>query len=110
MPSRTTTLRHTLRRLSREPWFSATIILMLAFGIGASATIFSLIEGILLRPLPFHDPGRLVQLGEHVGAGPNISAAARDLRTYSAQSTAFSSVSGFIGTAFELSGGATPEI
>jgi len=33
---------------------------MLAFGIGASTTVFSLIEGILLRPLPFRDPGRLV--------------------------------------------------
>ena len=102
-------LRHSLRRLARARWFSLTVILMLAFGIGASTTIFSLIEGILLRPLPFHDPGRLVQLGEHVGNNPGIGATARDIGAYAAQSNAFSSMGGVDGAAFELAGDTVPQ-
>ena len=52
-------LRCSARRLGKAHWFSITVILMFAFGIGATTTIFSLIEGILLRPLPYHEPGRL---------------------------------------------------
>src|ERR1700749_3321797 len=109
MRSLITQLRYAFRRLVQAPWFSLTVVLMLAFGIGASATIFSLIEGILLRPLPFRDPGSLVQLGEHVGENPGIATTARGIRAYSAATTAFSSLGGFAGTSFELAGGSIPE-
>jgi putative ABC transport system permease protein len=102
-------LRYSARRLEKAHWFSITVILMLAFGIGATTTIFSLIEGILLRPLPFHDPSRLVELGEHVGNNPGIGATARDFRAYAAESGAFSSMGGFRGATFELAGGVVPE-
>lgn len=69
-------LRYSARRLGKAHWFSITVVLMLAFGIGATTTIFSLIEGILLRPLRFHDPSRLVEMGEHVGNNPGIGATA----------------------------------
>jgi hypothetical protein len=49
-------LRHAARRLAKARSFFLTVTLMLALGIGAITTIFSLIEGILLRPLPFRDP------------------------------------------------------
>lgn len=104
-----TELRYGFRRLTAARWFSVTVLLMLAFGIGASATIFSLIEGVLLRPLPFRDPGRLVQLGEHVGENPGIGTTARGIRAYSTATTAFSSLGGFVGTSFELAGGSFPE-
>ncbi|HWE85899.1 MAG TPA: ABC transporter permease [Terracidiphilus sp.] len=103
-------LRYSLRRLAKARWFSITVILMLAFGVGACATMFSLIEGILLRPLPFHDPSRLVQLGEHVGNNPGIGATARDIGAYAAQSSAFSSMGGFTGETFELAGREVPEV
>lgn len=86
--------RYSLRRLGKAYGFSVTIILMLAFGIGAATTVFSLIEGILLRSLPFHDPGRLVQLGEHVGNNPGIGTTARGIGEYSIASNAFSSMGG----------------
>ena len=110
MSSLANALRYSLRRLVKEPWFSIVIILMLGFGIGAVSTVFSLIEGILLRPLPFHDPGRLVQLGEHVGNNPGIGATARDIDAYSTEGSAFSSVGGIAQTTFELAGGSTPEM
>ncbi|HKF48804.1 MAG TPA: ABC transporter permease [Terracidiphilus sp.] len=103
-------LRYSLRRLAKARAFSATVILMLAFGVGASSAMFSLIEGILLRPLPFNDPGRLVQLGEHVGNNPGIGTTARDIGAYAVQTNAFSSTGGVTGTAFELGGGSIPEV
>lgn len=101
-------LRYSLRRLAKARWFSITVILMLAFGIGASSAIFSLVEGILLRPLPFRNPGQLVQLGEHVGNNSGIGVTARDIESYSTASSAFSSMGGFTGISFELAGNSFP--
>lgn len=101
-------LRYSLRRLATARWFSITVILMLAFGIGASSAVFSLVEGILLRPLPFRNPGQLVQLGEHVGNNSGIGVTARDIEAYSTAGSAFSSMGGFTGTSFELAGSSFP--
>jgi len=54
--------RHAIRRLRAAPGFSAAVLLMLALGIGATTTVFGVIDGILLRPLPFPEPDRLVAL------------------------------------------------
>lgn len=102
-------LRLAFRRLRKAPGFSLVVVVTLAFGIGATCSVFSLVEGILLRPLPFHDPDRLALLGDHLQNGPNVSVTPREIRTYSAATSAFSSVGGYIPVSFEISGGPVPE-
>ena len=64
-------LKHILKRLLRTPLFTAVTVLTLAIGIGANTAIFSVIDGILLRPLPFHDPDELVAV-DHAAPGVNL--------------------------------------
>jgi hypothetical protein len=102
-------LRFAFRQLRKAPGFTVTVVLTLALGIGATTAIFSLVEGVLLRPLPFKDADRLVLLGDHLGGGPNISVTAREIETYSKATGAFACVGGYITTSYELSSGAQPE-
>src|SRR5258705_3555659 len=72
-------LQFTFRHLRRTPAFTLTVVLTLALGIGATTAIFSLVEGVLLRPLPFQDADRLVLLGDHLGGRPGMSVRAREI-------------------------------
>ncbi|HEX5075214.1 MAG TPA: ABC transporter permease [Gemmatimonadaceae bacterium] len=65
-------IRPTLRRLSRTPGFTAVSILTLALGIAGTTAAFSVINAVLLRPLPYHDPERLVQLW-HAAPGVDMA-------------------------------------
>ena len=56
-------LSHALRQLFRNPIFSVTVLLILALGIGASTAVFTVVDGVLFRPLPYADPGRIVAYG-----------------------------------------------
>jgi predicted permease len=102
-------LRFASRQLRKAPGFTLMVVLTLALGIGATTAIFSLVEGILLRPLPFSNPDRLVLLGDNLQNGPNTPVTAREIGTYSNATSAFSSMGGYITTSYEVSGGATPE-
>ncbi len=108
MPNLLREFRRTLRQLGKTPGFSLTVILMLALGIGATTAIFSLVEGILLRPLSYSDPDRLVRFGDHLGDNPGIGVTAREIATYTKSATAFSSLAGYINARYELSGGDSP--
>jgi predicted permease len=102
-------LRFAFRQLLKTPWFTVTIVLTFGLGIGGTAAIFSLVQGILLRPLPFSNPGQLVILGDHLGDNPGISVTAREMGTYERALGAFSDTGGYIDASYEISGGATPE-
>ena len=102
-------IRYAARQLRKSPGFSLTVVLALALGIGATTAIFSLVEGVLLRPLPLADPERLVMLGEHIGSSPHTAVSARDVITYSRTTSAFSALGGYAIFTYELSGNDTPE-
>src|SRR5688572_1638713 len=70
-----------MRGMIRKPGFAVTAILILALGNGATTAIFSVAHGVLLRPLPYHQPERLVALrtqGLQIGAPPSASVGAAD--------------------------------
>jgi len=57
-------LRYALRVLAKQPLFSAIVIFTFALGIGANTAVFSVLDAVLLRPLPFHEPEKLAAIGE----------------------------------------------
>ena len=102
-------LRITIRRLLKSPGFTATAILMLALGIGATTAIFSIVEGVLLRPLPFPHPESLVALsdviqGADVGGNGEAGTTALDIQAYTRNTHSFESLGGYRQTTYELSG------
>jgi predicted permease len=97
-------LRLAFRKLRNAPGFSLAIVITLALGIGATTAIFSLVEGILLRPLPFQNPQRLVLLGDRLGDGLQLGVTAPEVATYAHSARAFSSMGAYITTSWELSG------
>jgi predicted permease len=109
-----TDLKFALRQLRNSLGFTITAVLMLAFGIGATTAIFSIVEGVLLRPLPFPDSNRLMVLSDHldgvkfVGGGDEVGVTVPDIKAYTRDTHSFTALGGYQGSGFELSGNGEP--
>jgi putative ABC transport system permease protein len=101
-------LRYALRVLARNRGFTAIAILTLALGIGANTAIFSVVNAVLLRPLEFRDPSRLVIVAEK-SSFPVISTSYQNWLDWREQSHSFESVEGTRGTTLSLTGAGEPE-
>ena len=89
-------LRIPLRHLLKSPGFTTTAVLMLALGIGATTAIFSIVEGVLLRPLPFPNPERLVVLFDILqGGNGEAGVTAPDIRDYTRDTHSFEALGGY---------------
>jgi putative ABC transport system permease protein len=104
-------LRYGARMLVKHPAFTVVAVLTLALGIGANTAIFSVVNAVLLRPLPYAEPDRLVNVGWHWGrgVGDTVSGAVYDF--WKTNSLSFEESAGFAATnsGFNLSGGDEPE-
>jgi putative ABC transport system permease protein len=90
-------LRYAVRSLRKAPGFSTLAILVLAVGIGATSAIFSLIDSILIRPLPFADPDRLVTLWERPPGYARNRVSPLNFLDWSEQNHAFASIAAVAG-------------
>jgi putative ABC transport system permease protein len=102
-------LRYALRRLGRTPAFTAIALATLTLGIGANTAIFTVIDAVLLRPLPYRDPGQLVLLNETAPGFPSFSVSYENYEDWRDQSHSFSSVGAVRNTAMTLTGAGEPE-
>ncbi len=103
--------RYGLRMLRKSPGFTAIAVVTLALAIGANTAIFSVVYPVLLRPLPFQDPNRLLTLGEarHRTSCCAYSASYPDYLDWIANAKSFQSLAGYASDAFTLTGNGEPK-
>ncbi len=104
-------LRYGARTLLKRPGFTLLSCLTLSLGIGANTAIFSIVNGVLLRPLPFRAPDRLVMVstyGKLDNGPPTVSAP--DFKDFQQRSQTFESLAGILGVTVTLTGEVPPEM
>src|SRR5947209_1422826 len=102
-------IRYGLRVLWKSPGFAFVTILALAIGIGANTAIFSVVNGVLLRPLPFKTADRLVFLSEWSQQIPDMSVSYPNYQDWRDQSTVFEQLAAFRSAGYILIGAGDPE-
>src|SRR5215471_13098191 len=101
-------VRQALRALYTRPGFTVLAIATLALGIGANAAIFTVVNGVLLRPLPYPEPDRIVRLWEHTSRGSNANVSMPNLRDWRERLKSFQVIAGYQGGTTTVLGGAEP--
>ena len=110
-------MRDAVRLLARAPGFAATVVVTLALGIGANTAIFSLVDAVVLRPLPYPESDRLVSIWENVQAlgepagslRERIVVAPANFADYEARAASFDAMAAFQPSAVNLTGADRPE-
>lgn len=96
-------LRYSVRMLSRKPGFALVAVFTLALGIGANSAIFSLVNAVLLRPLPFNQPDQLIKIWETFPNGFG-TVSVPNLKDWREQNNAFSGIAAYQNAGYSLQG------
>jgi putative ABC transport system permease protein len=105
-------VRYAVRTLRRSPGFTLVAVTILALGIGANTAVFSLVDAVLLRPLPFPEPDRLALLWVDFSArgGPaRAESTPADFAAWRERSQSFDALAGFVTATYNLTGSGEPE-
>ncbi|MGH9863685.1 MAG: ABC transporter permease, partial [Candidatus Acidiferrales bacterium] len=102
-------LSYAARLLARQPGFTLVAMLTLALGIGATTAIFSVVNGVLLQPLPYAEPDQLMILRERSARLEGMSVAYPNFLDWRAQSRTFAQLAAFRGATFTLTGSGEPD-
>src|SRR6185312_8790033 len=102
-------LLYTLRSLRKAPGFTLVVFLTLALGIGANTAIFSVVNGVVLAPLPYHQPDQLVVAWEKNPSGRNISPSYLDFQDWQRSTRSFQGMAAFTWHAYDLTNPGSPE-
>ena len=100
-------IRYGIRSLRKRPGFTTVAVLTLALGIGANSAIFSVLNAVLLRPLPYSDADRIVRIDETEGKG-GMGVSPPNLLDFQQQNQTFESVAGYTAGNFILTGAGDP--
>jgi putative ABC transport system permease protein len=101
-------IRYALRSFIKAPGFTLVALVTLALGIGGTTAIFSIVDGVVLRPLPYNDPGRIVQITDANARGDAASFSAPDFRDLKRSATYLSAVAGYRSDITDLTGRGEP--
>ena len=88
-------IRYSLRQLRKSPGFALTLILTLSLSIGAATAVFCVLDAVVLRPLPYANPDRIINFDTHSGAGYMQPASWPSYKDERAQATSFSALAGY---------------
>ncbi|MFZ0818865.1 MAG: ABC transporter permease [Candidatus Acidiferrales bacterium] len=103
-------LRYAFRMLRKSPGLTAVVILTLALGIGANSAIFSVVNSVLLRPLPYRDPARLVWIGDYLPSAKESLVFDVDYFAWRKHCTSFEQITAYTpGTEFTMTGAGDAE-
>src|SRR4030095_5509620 len=99
-------IRYGIRSLARNPGFTAIALLTLALGIGANTAIFSVVNAVVLRPLPYTDPERIVCLWDTIRPGVTAPSSIPEFLDWKEQNQSFEQLSAFLSSNEFLDAGA----
>ena len=103
-------VRYAARMLLKSPGFTLVAVLTLALGIGANTAIFSFIDGVLLKPLPYGDPERIVMVWEKPPGGDRNGISTLNYLDWKRQNTVFDAMAAQTGGSMTMTGGERPEM